>query len=48
MKRQAQLVNGRASATGDDGGTPTVVTGTFDAEYNNIGHMIGAFGADKE
>ena len=34
--------------TGSDGGTPTIATGTFNAGYNNVGRMIGAFGAEKE
>ena len=33
---------------GSDGGVPTAATGMFSAGYNNVGKMIGAFGAEKE
>ena len=29
----------------DDGGTPQVAVGTFVAEYDHVGNMVGAFGA---
>ena len=32
----------------NDGGVPTVVTGVFRSEYENIGRMVGAFGANLE
>ncbi len=33
---------------GSDGGTPTHATGTFSAGYDNVGRMIGAFGAELD
>ncbi|MYB40579.1 hypothetical protein F4X86_04950 [Candidatus Saccharibacteria bacterium] len=33
---------------GGDGGVPKVGTGTFHAEYNNIGRMVGAFGVNLD
>ena len=36
-------------AAGKDGaGTPMSANGTFSAEYGSIGHMLGAFGAEKQ
>ncbi len=32
----------------DDGGTPTHAVGTFGAGYNNVGKMVGAFGAELD
>ena len=32
----------------NDGGVPTVGTGTFHSEYENIGRMVGAFGVNLE
>jgi hypothetical protein len=36
------------TATGNEGGTPTAATGTFNAGYDNVGRMIGAFGVEAE
>ena len=33
---------------GDGNNIPTTVTGTFYSTYGNVGHMVGAFGADKQ
>ena len=32
----------------NDGGVPTVGTGTFHSEYGNAGRMVGAFGVNLE
>ena len=33
---------------GDGSNVPTTVTGTFYSEFDSVGRMVGAFGADKE
>ena len=35
-------------AVNEEDATPTGIAGTFEAEYHNVGKMVGAFGAHKE
>ena len=39
---------GNASDGGDDSNVPTTVTGTFYSQFESVGRMVGAFGANKQ
>ena len=44
----SNLPNDKRDGDDQEDATPTGIAGTFEAEYHNVGRIIGAFGAHKE
>ena len=44
----SNLPAAQRTSTNEEDAVPTVMAGTFEAEYENVGRIIGAFGAHKQ